>query len=57
MEFTGALDPKDGRSNFILTEKIIDRRPQPTINSSIFKFLPPTGTKKVQSLSIDLTGL
>ncbi|MCY7337081.1 MAG: hypothetical protein LH613_12860 [Chamaesiphon sp.] len=57
VEFTGALDPKDGGSNFTLTEKIIDRRPQPTVNSSIFKFLPPKGTKKVQSLSIDLTGL
>ena len=57
VEFTGTLDAKNGGSNFTLTEKIIDRAPQPTVNSSIFKFLPPKGTKKVQSLAIDLTGL
>ena len=57
VEFTGTLDAKNGGSNFTLTEKIIDRAPQPTVNSSIFKFSPPKGTKKVQSLAIDLTGL
>lgn len=57
VEFIGKLDAKDGGTNFTIAEKIIDRHPQPTVNSSIFKFLPPKGTKKVQSLSIDLTGL
>ena len=55
VEFTG-IDAKDGWT-FSLTEKIIDRNPRPNVNSSTFKFLPPKGTKKVQSLSIDLTGL
>ncbi len=57
IEFTGTLAAKDSGSNFTLTEKIIDRLPQPTVNSSTFKFSPPKGTKKVQSLAIDLSGL
>ncbi|WP_373541032.1 hypothetical protein [Chamaesiphon sp.] len=57
IEFTGKLDPKDSSNNFTLTEKIIDRNPQPVINNASFKFSPPKGTTKVPSLDIDLTGL
>jgi outer membrane lipoprotein-sorting protein len=56
IEFAGKLDPKDGGGNFTLTEKIIDRNPQPAINNSSFKFSPSKGTKKVPSLEIDLLG-
>ncbi|WP_094344399.1 LolA family protein [Nostoc sp. 'Peltigera membranacea cyanobiont' 232] len=38
--------------NILVTEKIIQRTANPTINAETFKFLPPPGAKKVKSLSI-----
>lgn len=36
-----------------LTEKILKRTPNPTINSNTFRFMPPKGAKRVKSLSIN----
>ena len=50
VEIAGKVDGME----FVMTEKIISRNSQPTIDSKVFKFLPPNGVKKVKALSIDL---
>jgi outer membrane lipoprotein-sorting protein len=41
---------------FTLVEKIVNRNSQPTVDRQSFRFSPPKGVKKVQSLPIDLLG-
>jgi hypothetical protein len=36
-----------------LTEKILTRTANPTINRNTFRFIPPKGAKRVKSLSIN----
>lgn len=52
VEFAGKVDSTE----FVISEKIINRNSQPVVNSSTFKFTPPKGVKKVKALSINLFG-
>ncbi|HLP87557.1 MAG TPA: hypothetical protein VK184_02985 [Nostocaceae cyanobacterium] len=40
--------------DILITEKNIQRTPEPEITNETFKFIPPAGVKKVDSLSIEM---
>ncbi|WP_242044979.1 hypothetical protein [Anabaena azotica] len=48
VQLAGKTDDLD----ILLTEKILSKTPNPTINNNTFRFSPPKGTKRVKKLSI-----
>lgn len=48
VQLAGKTDDLD----ILLTEKILNKTPNPTINNNTFRFSPPQGTKRVKKLSI-----